>query len=103
MLERAIELDRDRKAVYIIAANKNHASLLLTMLGKMYPEGVVSETAMEVGGIKIETPDSVMNFDWERMRLQGAHPNCVFLVDHYAIESRFGLMLRHLTMFDLPC
>lgn len=51
-------------------------------------------------GIKFETPHSPGNFDWERMRLIGAHPNCVVLVDHHAIEDRFSRVLAMLHAYD---
>ena len=51
-------------------------------------------------GIKFETPTSMSNFDWPTMRLKGAHPNCLVLVDHYAIESYFSRMLAVLHRYD---
>jgi len=40
------------------------------------------------------------NIDWENMRMTGAHPNCVLLVDHFAIESKFSQILAMLHRFD---
>jgi len=36
------------------------------------------------------------------MRLIGAHPNCVVLVDHHAIEDRFARVLEMLHAYDEP-
>lgn len=50
--------------------------------------------------IKFELADSPGNFDWQTMTLVGAHPNCVVLVDHYAIEQTWSRMLEMLHRFD---
>lgn len=89
MLAHAKQLEASGRAVYIIASDHQHAGNLRRLL----PE----ET-----GIKVETPATAGNFDWQTLALRGAHPNCVVLVDHYAIESHFARMLRMLTAYDLP-
>lgn len=89
MLEHAKALEAEGRTVYIIAANRQHAHLLRRCL----PEG---------SSILIETPDSPGNFDWHTLSLCGANPNCVVLVDHFAIESRFSKMLAMLTAYDTP-
>lgn len=88
MLEHARELSKQRRAVYIVAANEQHADMLRRELGD------------EPHGIEVETEESIGNLDWQTMTMRGAHPNCVLLVDHYAIESRFGRMLEMLTRYD---
>lgn len=89
MLEHARELSNQRRAVYIVAANEQHADMLRKQLGD------------EPHGIKVETESSLGNLDWETLTLRGAHPNCAVLVDHYAIESRFGRVLEMLTRYDV--
>jgi hypothetical protein len=89
MLAEAKELAKSGRAVYIIAATKSDARHMESMAGD----------EMRDLGIKIECP-SPITFDWERMRLRGAHPNCVVLVDHYAIESRYASLLRMLHRWD---
>jgi hypothetical protein len=88
MLEEAKRLDAEGKAVYIVVANQREVDRILDLLGPDYPS------------IKAETVSSLCNFHWEDMRLRGAHPNCVVLADHYAIESQFGMMLDMLHRFD---
>lgn len=90
MLEHAKKLAREGRAVYVIADNTRDMRRLETLCG---------EPSL---GIKFETPDSPGNFVWEEMRLRGAHPNCVVLVDHHAIEDRFARVLEMLHAYDDP-
>lgn len=91
MLEDAIEQARNGRAVYVVAATKAHARMLEDMGGKV---------AHELG-IKFETAQTLGNLDWRTMRVAGAHPNCVVLADHCAIESEFAAMLEMLHRYDL--
>jgi hypothetical protein len=95
MIAHAFELSEQGRAVYIIAANTRHAKDLQARVS-LYGIRVTH-------GIKIETPESVRStFDWQALTLIGAHPNCVVLVDHYAIESHFEHVLQMWTRYDLP-
>ena len=87
MLDEAKRMAADGKAVYVIAANELQANELRSLAGE---------------SVKVETAKSAGNFDWEQLRLVGAHPNCVTLIDHYAIESRFARVLEMLHRFDPP-
>jgi len=89
MLEEAKALSTQGRAVYVVAANQHHAKQLACSLGKEWN-----------GQIKIETEGSLGNLDWETLTLRGAHPNCVVLIDHYAIESRFARVLEMLHRYD---
>jgi len=89
MIEHAKRLQAEGRAVYVIAANADHARMLRGML----PDDTT---------ISVDTPESCGNFHWPTMMLRGAHPNCAVLVDHYAIESRFAPMLAMLTAYDAP-
>ena len=53
-------------------------------------------------GLRFETWASMStSIDAEHLRMRtGAHPNCVLFVDHYAIEQRFGALLREWVRFD---
>lgn len=53
-------------------------------------------------GVKFETPETLGAFVWDLMRAPGAHPNCVFLVDHHAIEDRFSRIVDMLHAYDAP-
>jgi hypothetical protein len=90
MLQEAISLTGKGKAVYVIAHNRDQAEMLKQMAGR------IGKTL----GIKFETPSSLSNFDWETLRLRGAHPNCIVLVDHYAIEAKFAKVLEMLHRYD---
>jgi hypothetical protein len=87
MLEEAKKLAEGGRAVYIVAANKKHQLQLAKLLGDGNPYSCVS-------GIKVETENSLSNFDWETLSLKGAHPNCVVFVDHFAIEEKLSRVLR---------
>lgn len=89
MIQEAIRLAREGRAVYVIAADQSHRKLLESQI----PDGL---------GISVETPGTTGNFDWQRMELRGAHENCVVLADHYAIESNWPRMLEMLHRFDPP-
>lgn len=89
MLEHAKKLSAEGRAVYVVADNQREVNRLTIQLGA------------DNHGIKVETPESLGNLDWQRMTLKGAHPNCAVLVDHHAIEDRFGEILRMLHAYDL--
>lgn len=91
MLDEAMEQAKNGRAVYVVAANHAHRQML---------ERIGGEEAHKLG-IKFETAHSMGNFDWRTMRLAGAHPNCVVLADHYAIEAEFAVMLEMLHRYDL--
>ncbi len=76
------------RAVYVVMATRDQADQMQRQID--YP------------GINFEWPSSTGNFDWDTMRLLGAHPNCVVLVDHFAIETRFKSVLEMLHQFDPP-
>lgn len=92
MLADAIAQARAGRAVYVVAANLSHARVLQDMAG---------EEARQLS-IKFETGHTLGNLDWRRMRLIGAHTNCVVLVDHHVIETEFAAMLEMLRRYDLP-
>lgn len=95
LLEEAVALAKQGKAVYVVAADTHHIVNMEAML------------CMMVGGdptplgIKFETPHSLGNFDWMSMKLQYSHPNCRVLVDHFTIEATFAAMFRELHKYDL--
>ena len=88
MLEHARKLSGQGRSVYVVAANQHEADRLKKLIG----DGD--------HGIKVETSWSLGNFDWDTLTLLGAHPNCVVLVDHYAIESRFSAAIQALHAYD---
>lgn len=94
MLFRAKELSDQRRAVYIVTHNDVYARALTEEITKLF-----GDTGH---GIKVEPLCDLRNFDMTTMRLRGAHPNCVVLVDHFAIEFNFGAMLDELHAYDPP-
>ncbi len=77
------------RAVYVIAANEAERRRMQQLV----------QDAPNLG-IKFETPASLGKFDWRSLRLSGAHPNCVVLVDHFAIEQQFAAVLEMLHRYD---
>lgn len=92
MLACAIELARNGRAVYVVCADQAQARVIAA-----YARALGVDPA---GGIKFETPASLPTFDLETMRMRSAHPNCVVLVDHWAIERRYAAMLEELHRYD---
>lgn len=89
MIEHARALAGQGKAVYIIAVNDHDAGRIRRLVG------------VPNRGIKVETEESLPNFDWRTMQLKRAWPNCVVLVDHYAIEARITAQVEMMTRYDL--
>lgn len=91
MLADAKRLAAEGRAVYVIAANESHR-LALARMADCHPRDHWP---------KFETPESLgSGFDWSTLWSRGAHPNCVFLVDHYAIETRFFRLLQMFHQYD---
>ena len=88
MIEVAKRLNEERAAVYIICLTRQHANEIVKKIGPGHK------------GIKVETLTTMRTFDMQSMTLKGAHPNCVVLVDHHAIESSYSMMLEMFHRFD---
>jgi len=93
LLQQAIlEAMQNRRAVYVVAANSNHQHSIQSSLAAMNPP---------VGhGIKIENAQIFPELDWDTLTLRRGHPNCLVLVDHYAIECRYHAVLSMWGAFD---
>lgn len=85
MLEHAAELARQGRAVYVVFNMPAGPALR-----EKYPD-ISFETQASLGP----------SLDLEHLRLRGAHPNCVLLVDHYVIERRFGRLFEMMTAYDV--
>lgn len=92
MLKEAFELCQSGRAVYVLCVNAQHAKELKDIYMKRFNRLDSS--------VKFESINDLSNFDYESMRLKGAHPNCVVLVDHYAIEYHFKNLLEMLHRYD---
>lgn len=88
MLHHALDLADEGRAVYVIADNKGQAAYFKEQL-RSHPSISVENGAPS-------------NFDWDTRRLQGAHSNCVVLVDHYVIERKYAGLLEMLHRYDDP-
>lgn len=92
MIEYAILQAKNGRAVYVLAATESHANYLRRTAGEK----------ASLLGVKFGTSESFGNVDWQNMKLKNAHPNCVLIADHYAIESKFRVMLNMLHKYDTP-
>jgi hypothetical protein len=96
MLKQAIMLTLKGRAVYIIGRDSGHNETMRTMLDALLIEDVHGP----MNSIKFETLYTLDNFDPVKMKLIGAHPNCIVLVDHAVIESRYNLLIAELHRYD---
>ena len=97
MVEHAIEQAKLGRAVYILTDNERHAWQGRRLVEVAYFNG---GTLITTHGIKVEPVAAFDDFDWQLMRPPDAHPNCLFLVDHFAIEARFNFLLAMWHRFD---
>ena len=94
MVQDALHLSREGRAVYVIAANQQEqARIQQDIDARAKAEG------RERHGIKVETWGSVGPLD-DTFRVPGMHPNCIVLVDHFALESRYAHVLDMLHHYD---
>lgn len=92
LLAEAISQDRSGRAVYVLTLDASHAESLKEECLRIAPDV----------RIKFEAAGCLRNLSWEQVRLVGAHPNCLVLIDHAAIEAKFGALLQMLHRFDAP-
>jgi len=90
MVELAEQLAKQGRAVYILCGSVKDASWLQRRIDDQSPGF----------GIKCERVPKV--FDWQSMTIPGAHSDCVFLVEHWAIEQHFEGLLKMWCAFDRP-
>lgn len=92
MLEEAIQLAKEGRAVYVLFSSKNHCDQM-----ERCPD---IEKYKELG-IKFEHPASLgQGLDLENLRLIGAHPNCILLVDHHLLAMRYGRIFEMFHRYD---
>jgi hypothetical protein len=88
MLEEALRLQAAGKSVIIMMANHTEATAIKNRLGS------------SIGTIKVESITGYPRFDWNKMEIPGMGSQFVVLVDHSAIEGKFGMVLDTLHRFD---
>jgi hypothetical protein len=94
LLERAIEEALAGRLVYIIGSDINHVANLMYQLSSLPQYDVLSEQLKNK--IKIAPYPSIEHhLDIRHMRIIGLAPeHHIVLMDHWAIESRFGKLLE---------
>lgn len=94
MLDAAMASARDGRAVYVVAANHDHARTL---------SAIIKARGGDNLGIKFEPIGNFRELDLRTGKAQfAAHPNCAFFIDHYAVETAVAWALQEMTRFDLP-
>lgn len=95
MIKYAAEQAQKGRAVYVLAANDEHARLITSMAFDLLdtPERLP---------FKVETEQTLGNLDFHSMALRGAHPNCLVVPDHFAIEHKFEHLYRMMHQWDEP-
>jgi hypothetical protein len=96
MMRRAISLAIQGRAVYILAASKSHKKQLDEMRAKMEPRS----TGIQFLDASDERDTAEIN--WHTLSLNGAHPNCILLCDHFALEVYFTRVFEEWTRYDAP-
>lgn len=96
MLAAAVKAAKEGYAVYVMTLNESHAKEILRILNFR------GDFRGGTYNIKIETPESMKNYDFYTGRLLGAHPNCKVFVDHWVIEQKFLNIIQTLHAFDPP-
>ncbi|MBL4744123.1 MAG: hypothetical protein JKX87_05745 [Cycloclasticus sp.] len=91
MVSEAKSLAESGRAVYILFNERSQADNWRKLFG---------EALAETLGVKFETVGDV-GIDWETMTVRGAYPNCIFLVDHHAIERRYEKQLEMMHKYDV--
>ncbi len=84
LLEKAFELSVEGYAVYFVCQDGPAMIHAEQMYDKLFPYKDVK--------IKFETKNSLRNFDTVHCRLDGAHPNCVVVVDHFVVEQEIHIL-----------
>jgi hypothetical protein len=85
MVQEAKRLADQGKTVFILAASHTHAHVLRTWITD-------SRIAVDTVGCG--------DFDWHTMTLRGMSPDCVVLVDHFAIELYWNKLLTEYHRYD---
>jgi len=93
MLVEAQRLAAEGRAIYVVVADETTRRRLRNTYS--------NDDTLDRLGIKFETWASLPSLDTRHGTLRAAHPNCVVLVDHFAVESRLGWLLEQATRFDL--
>jgi len=97
MLDHAIRLAKERRAVYVVFDRETHG---LLALHEAFVRNKVPEDLQPLG-IKVETLASLgPRFDLRTRRTPGAHKNCAFLVDHHVLERKFDWVLAQIHEYD---
>ena len=102
MLREAIRLAEQRGYVFVICADTNHRAMLREMVREMVKCESAGEHKVYLNGGGQISFEHIMDplFDPWGMRMRGAHPSCVTLVDHYAIESAYGHLFIEMHRWD---
>ena len=95
MLQHAIELQQQRRAVYVLGWDGAQADTLRDSLQREWLRmGGVGDAPQSIKFESLQRPEYWNLQFMMNLRIPGAWPNCVWLVDHYAIERFFRQLAK---------
>jgi len=104
LLSHAIAQAAQKKKVYVLYENPEHGKMMQRQCAKMCQGNIAGSIVYKpdawASGVIVFETEKNMVIDWDSMTLPYNHTDCVLLVDHYAIESRFKALLAMLHQFD---
>lgn len=83
------------RSVYILTGTASDVTRLQNMVDCMAPPDTVH-------GIVVRCASDVPELDWQSLRIWRGSMRTLVLLDHYAIERKFGPLLQMWMMFDRP-
>ena len=98
MLDQAVALAKQGRAVYVVAPSRQHVPQWEDMLLDALIRGSVPQPSCL--GIKIEA-GVPPQFDWDKMRVPGAHPNSVWLLDHFVAEREITHITQKIAYLEM--
>lgn len=89
MIELAVKLAFQGRAVYILVQQKQHEKYLTHRVQETWDKACPGRGGH---GIKVEAyaPYWEHHLDWSTLRARGMHPNCEILLDHTLVEWKIG-------------
>lgn len=103
MLADAAHEAKAGRYVIVFGASRAHADMLLDQFIREYGgerAGATPKVYIGSGGSVTFEDARASRIDWYGMKAAGAHPSCLSLFDHYAIEHEFPGMLAMLHRYD---
>lgn len=89
MMEKAVELAKNGKFVYVVTHDKNMVDYCKRKISKENMH-FLNSLKIQVNSVSECNSGSI---DWDNLRLRG-YPNSCLLLDHYVLEIKFSSILN---------